>query len=68
MGRYSRKNNLSVKYISGSFLMLCPKGGHFVEIWWLMLCPKGGRFVKIWWLDYYKAGKWVGTLEKTTFL
>ena len=44
--------------------MLCPKGGHFVEIWWLMLCPKGGHFVKIWWLDYYKAG----TLEKTTFL
>ena len=46
------KNDLSVKCISGSFLMLCPKGGHFVEIWWL---------------DYYRAGKWAGTL-KTTYL
>ena len=51
MGGYSQ-NNLSVKCISGSFLMLCPKGGHFVEIWWL---------------DYYRAGKWAGTL-KITFL
>ena len=25
---------------------------------------KRWAFVKIWWLDYYRAGKWVGTLEK----
>ena len=32
-----------------------------------MLCPKGGHFVKIWWLDYYRAGKWASTLEKQPF-
>ena len=79
MGGYSQ-NNLSVTCISGSFLMLCPKGGHFVKIWWLDYYRAGRSagtlekqpfcemyFVEIWWLDYYREGKWVGTLEKQPF-